>query len=177
MHNEEENIRKKLGDKKPQAGFKMPDNYFDTFSSKVKEGIEANTVKPKGFVWINLLRPIYSIPVVAVILIVAGYFVFFITTEPSGVELVSTETITTDDISTEDIAEYLAQNIDLIGSNSEADQDFMLLALATDETIEQETIIITEPLPDKKDSTIELTDDEIEDFLLNDIDEDLLESL
>lgn len=177
MHNEEENIRKRLGNKKPQDGFKTPDNYFDTFSSKVKEGIEAETTKPKGFEWASFLRPIYSIPVAAVILLATGYFVLFNSTQPIEVQTAVTETTSTDDISTEDIVEYLAQNVDLVGVNSEAEQDFMLLALTNDEIVEEETTTIIEPLPDKKDSTINLTDKEIEDFLLNDINDDLFEIL
>lgn len=177
MHNEEENIRKKLGNKKPQEGFKMPDNYFNTFSSKVKESIEADTVKQKGFAWSTLLRPAYSFPAAALVIFIAVYFVFFNTEKVVVNDTQTATATTTEDIPTEEIVEYLAQNVDLVGLNTETEQDFMLLALNEEIIEEEETIIITEPLPDKKDSTLELTDKEIEEFLLNDIDDDLLEIL
>ena len=177
MHSEEENIRKKLGNNKPQQGFKLPDNYFDTFSSKVKEGIKANTAKPKGVTWANLLCPVYSIPVAAMVIFVTAYFVFFTTDKVEVTETQTATIVTTEDIPTDDIVEYLAQNVDLVGLNTQTDQDFMLLALNDEEETAEETITITEPLPDKKDSTLELTDKEIEEFLLNDIDDDLFEIL
>ncbi len=178
MHNEEENIRKQVGNKKPQSGFQLPDNYFNTFSSKVKESIEVKTTRPKGFAWGGLLRPVYSVPFVAVVLLVAGYFSFFNPATTHIEAKTTAKTITTDDISIEAIEEYLAQGIDLIGVDSDIEEDFILLALTPNEVLETNTTTkIVLPLLNTKDTIIELTDKEIEDYLFDNIDEDLLEDI
>jgi hypothetical protein len=177
MHNEEENIRKQLGNKKPQQGFKMPDNYFDTFSSKVKERIEADTAQPKGFAWAKLLRPAYSIPFTAVVLLVVSYLAFF--TSPStttAAKAVKEEVITTGDLSVEVISEYLAQEVDLVGVDGELENEIMLLAYSPEETTTEPSVEIP-VITNENEDTIQLSDSEIEEYLLETADDYLIESL
>lgn len=182
MQHEEENIRKQLGNRNPEKGFNVPDGYFDTFSSKVKDQIASKQATHKGFTWGRLLRPVYSIPVAAAIVLLTGYFVFFNSPDVlHPIETVAKANVaTTDDIPTETIEEYLAQEVSLVGMEDEIDKDLLALAYAPDEVTtetQEETKTVEPVLTDSKDSAIELSDDEIEEYLMNTYEDDFLESL
>lgn len=180
MHNEEENIRKKLGSKKPQDGFKVPANYFDTFSTKVKESIEANNATNKGFTLAKLLRPVYSIPLAVVVVLVAGYFIFF--SAPATIapptKMAKTETITTEDLSAETIAAYLVEDVDLVGVDGDIEKELVLLAFEPEQAVTEPSYTTpTTPLTNGYDDTIQLSDKEIEEYLIETADDYLIESL
>lgn len=176
MNANEKHIRNLTGDKKPEENFKVPTGYFDSFSSQVKSRIEAQP--QKGFSWGQLLRPVYSVPVAAAIVLLAGYFVFFnqpsTTTSTQTASVVTTDTA---DITTANIEEYLAQDVSLIGIDEEISQDLFALAFDNADTETETTTPITTKQPVGVDTTTQPNDDEIEEYLLYSIDETLIESL
>ncbi len=175
MNANEKHIRNLTGDKKPEDNFKVPTGYFDSFSSQVKNRIEAQP--QRGFSWEQLLRPVYSIPIAAAIVLLVGYFVFF-SQNPTATQpqTASNAAIDTTGLSTASIEEYLLQDVSLIGIDEEVSQD--LFALVFDSDTEAETTSpATTKQPNSKDTATQPSDDEIEEYLLYSIDETLIESL
>lgn len=173
MNANEKHIRKLTGDTNPEENFKVPAGYFDSFSSQVKKRIEAQPAK--GFSWSQLLRPAYSVPVAATIVLVVGYFVFFnqnnTTTQPQTASKVATDTAM---LTADAIEEYLVQDVNLIGIDEEISQDLFALAFDGDTDIETST---TAQQPNSKDTATQPSDDEIEEYLLYSADESLIENL
>ena len=173
MNANEKHIRNLAGDKKPEENFKVPLGYFDSFSSQVKKRIEAQP--QKGFSWMQLLRPVYSVPVAATIVLVVGYFVFFnpkpTTTQPQTANNTAVDTAT---LSAANIEEYLVQDVSLIGIDEEISQDLFALAFDGDTDTE---IPITTKQETNNDTATQPSDDEIEEYLLYSVDETLIESL
>lgn len=173
MNANEKHIRKLTGDTNPEENFKVPAGYFDSFSSQVKKRIEAQPAK--GFSWSQLLRPAYSVPVAATIVLVVGYFVFFnqnnTTTQPQTASKVATDTAM---LTADAIEEYLVQDVNLIGIDEEISQDLFALAF---ENSTETTVPSTTTQPNNADTSLQPTDEEIEEYLLYSADESLIENL
>lgn len=175
MNANEKHIRKLTGDKNLEENYKVPNGYFDNFSSQVKNRIEA--LPQKGFRFEQLLRPVYSIPVAAAIILLAGYFVFFSqnnTTIPPQTAIAAPND--TDTLSAAAIEEYLVQDVSLIGIDEEISQDLFALAFDVDFETENTTPVSTKQAPNT-DTSSQPSDEEIEEYLLYSIDESLIESL
>lgn len=178
MEPNDEHIRKLTGSSKPEENFKVPQGYFDTFSSTVKEKIESRSQHKKAPFYSVFLRPAFSIPVAAVIVLVAGYFVFFSSPTPEQPALVTAEMQDTLDISEEAIEEYLANDIELVGVDETLDEDILVYVLeADDDKVSVETVDSKGRSGVIKDSAAELDAEDIEEYLLEHADETLFENL
>lgn len=178
MEPNDEHIRKLMGNSNPEENYKVPQGYFDTFSSTVKKKIEARSQPKKAPFYRAFLRPAFSIPVAAVIVITAGYFVFFSSPAPEGAELLASESQDTLEISEEAIEEYLANDIALVGADGGLDEDILVYALDTEEDkVSVETIDSKGRSGVIKDSAAELDAEDIEEYLLEHADETLFENL
>jgi hypothetical protein len=178
MEPNDEHIRKLTGNSKPEENFKVPQSYFDTFSSTVKEKIETKSQPKKAPFYSVFLRPVFSIPVAAAIVLLAGYFVFFSSTTPEQPTPVTAEMQDTSDISEEAIEEYLASDIELVGVDEALDEDILVYVLeADDDKVSVETVDSKGRSGVIKDSAAELDAEDIEEYLLEHADETLFENL
>ncbi|KAB2913777.1 MAG: hypothetical protein F9K23_16170 [Bacteroidetes bacterium] len=178
MEPNDEHIRKLTGNSKPEENFKVPQGYFEAFSSTVKEKIESRSQPKKAPFYSVFLRPVFSIPVAAIIVIVAGYFVFFSSPTPEQPVLVTAEMQDTLDISEEAIEEYLANDIELVGVDETLDEDILVYVLeADDDKVSVETVDSKGRSGVIKDSAAELDAEDIEEYLLEHADETLFENL
>ncbi|HYG17201.1 MAG TPA: hypothetical protein VEC12_15700 [Bacteroidia bacterium] len=160
----------------PEENFKVPEKYFDTFSSRVKDEIAARKAAPvNGFSWQAFLRPVYTVPVAIVMLVVAGYFILRQPAEVTpGSELVMTDTAVTDDTLTEEaVIDYLAAETDLAELEDELGDEILVYAQQVADPSAVTTLnanYIDEGIPS-------LTDEEIEEYLLDNFDETIIENL
>jgi hypothetical protein len=178
MEPNDEHIRKLTGNSNPEENYKVPQGYFDTFSSTVKERIEARSQPEKAPFYSVFLRPVFTIPTAAMIVFVVGYFVFFSTPTPQQSALQTAEVQDTVDISEEAIEEYLAGDIELVGVDGALDEDILVYVLETDEDkISVETLDGKGRSGVIKDSAAELDAEDIEEYLLEHADETLFENL
>lgn len=174
METNDENLRKLTGGQKPEENFKMPEGYFDTFSSRVKEKIEARQVVKQKTYWYQwLLKPAVGISVASVALIVGGYFVFFApkgnTTTIASNQPNTTETV--DSAYAKSAEEYLTQEISWQELEDLADEDILAVSFEDEEKEAKQN-----PKPSIENLT-EKDKKEIEEYLLENADEILYENL
>jgi hypothetical protein len=178
MEPNDEHIRKLTGNKNPEENYKMPDGYFDTFSSAVKEKIDARSQPKKASAFGWLLRPAFSIPAVAVVLAAVGYFVFFTApTNDTQMANVPATVVDSTEITIEEMEQYFAYDVELVGVEDEIDRDLLVYALDLDEETPVQTT--TEPAAPKTktDTAHEPSDEDIEEYLINNADEIFFENL
>lgn len=178
METNEEHIRKLTGNKKPEENYPMPDGYFDTFSSVVKEKIDARSQPKKASAFGWLLRPAFSIPTLAVVLVTVGYFVFFSTPTTNGPLANGPATVAdSTDITIEEMEQYFAYEVELVGIEDDIDQDLLVYAMDLEEETPVQTTKENAAPKTKPDTANEPTDEDIEEYLINNADEIFFENL
>lgn len=164
MEPNDDKIRQLAGNPNPEDNFKVPGGYFDTFSSRLKERIEARKPVQRQPVWKWLLRPALTLPVAAMVIGVVAYFAFFntpSTIQPAGsskMVAAAPDTVVSDST----IIEYLADEMEV------EELEDIVLAYAEEETVAVPASANSEPVLNEK---------EIEEYLINNADEALLENL
>lgn len=173
METNDENLRKLTGKQNLEENFKMPDGYFDSFSSRVKEKIDARQAVTQKTYWYHwLLKPAVGFSLASVVLIVGGYFVFFspekdLTTtasnQPNATEIVDTAFA-------KSAEEYLTQEISWQELEDLAEDDLIAVSFEDEPVVKQ-------PQKGSIESLTENDKNEIEEYLLENADEILYENL
>jgi hypothetical protein len=179
METNDEHIRKLTGNRNPEENYKMPDGYFDNFSSTVKEKIDARHKPQKAPVFARLLRPVYAIPALSLVVVAVSYFAFFSKPTTNGSLANGPATVAdSTDITIEEMEQYFASNIALVGIEDDIDQDLMVYALDLNEEIPAQTQKQEGAAPiTKPDTTTDPSDEDIEEYLINNADEIFFENL
>lgn len=161
----------------PEENFKVPERYFDTFSSRVQDKIAARKTKTeKGFSWLAVLKPVYTIPAVVILLAVGAFFLFRpqTTVTTGAVATIDTANTTADTLTEEAVISYLAAETDLAELEDELGDEILVYAEQVTDPAKAASAVYTST---SEEGIPSLTDEEIEEYLLENFDETIIENL